>query len=112
MTGGIAVILGSFGDNFGAGMTGGMAYLYDPADDIEMRLNEETVIAVPVAAAAWEAELRGLIERHVEETGSPRAADILRHWEEELPKFRQIVPKEMLSRLTHPLSDEAEAATA
>ena len=77
-----------------------------------MRLNGENVIAVPVAAQAWEAQLRGLIERHLEETGSARADAILRHWNEELPNFRQIVPKEMLTRLAHPLSDEAAKVPA
>ena len=48
MTGGVAVILGKFGDNFGAGMTGGMAYLYDPDAEHTLRLNGETVIVVPV----------------------------------------------------------------
>ena len=52
MTGGVAVILGRFGDNFGAGMTGGMAYLYDPDAEHTLRLNGETVIVVPVLAAA------------------------------------------------------------
>jgi glutamate synthase domain-containing protein 3 len=112
MTGGVAVILGRFGDNFGAGMTGGMAFLYDPEDEAVTRLNGETVIVVPVAAAAWEAELKALIERHAAETGSPLASEILRNWEEELPHFRQIVPKEMLSRLPHALSDEARAVPA
>ncbi len=112
MTGGVAVILGRFGDNFGAGMTGGMAFLYDPDGEIEMRLNPENVIAVPVAAEAWATELRGLIEQHLAETGSPRASEILRHWSDELPRFRQIVPKEMLTRLAHPLTDSAEAASA
>ena len=112
MTGGVAVILGRFGDNFGAGMTGGMAYLYDPDAEHTLRLNGETVIVVPVLGRHWEAQLRALVERHARETGSPRAAEILRHWEEELPKFRQIVPKEMLNRLAAPLSDEAEAVRA
>ena len=67
---------------------------------------------MPVEAGAWEAQLKGLIERHARETGSPRAAEILRHWDEELPRFRQIVPKEMLTRLAHPLSDRAEAVRA
>jgi glutamate synthase domain-containing protein 3 len=89
-----------------------MAWLYDPEGEIDLRLNSETVIAVPVESAAWEARLRELIERHARETGSPRAAEILRHWSEELPRFRQIVPKEMLSRLPHPLSDREEAVTA
>jgi glutamate synthase (NADPH/NADH) large chain len=112
MTGGTAVILGRFGDNFGAGMTGGMAFLYDPEAELELRLNPETVIAVPVRSSAWASELRGLIERHVRETASPIGTEILRHWNESLPNFRQIVPKEMLSRLAHPLVDEPEAATA
>ena len=87
MTGGVAVILGRFGDNFGAGMTGGMAYLYDPDAEHTLRLNGETVIVVPVAAQHWEAQLKGLIERHHRETASPRAAEILRHWEEALPQL-------------------------
>ncbi len=60
---------------------------------------------LPVAAQAWEVRLKGLIERHLDETGSARAEAILRHWDEELPRFRQIVPKEMLTRLEHPLND-------
>ena len=71
MTGGVAVILGRFGDNFGAGMTGGMAYLYDPEAEHALRLNGETVIVVPVAGQAWEAQLKGLIERHLRETAQP-----------------------------------------
>ncbi len=112
MTGGTAVILGRFGDNFGAGMTGGMAFLYDPDDEIGLRLNGETVVVAQVESAAWAAELHELIARHLTETASPRAAEILRNWDEALPRFRQIVPKEMLSRLAHPLSDKTEAATA
>ena len=112
MTGGCVVVLGETGRNFGAGMTGGMAYLYDPEAEHTLRLNPETVIVVPVLGAHWEAQLRGLVERHARETMSPRAIEILRHWAEELPKFRQIVPKEMLTRLAHPLTDEPAAATA
>jgi glutamate synthase (NADPH/NADH) large chain len=106
------VILGRFGDNFAAGMTGGMAYLYDPDAEHTLRLNGETVVVVPVAGRHWEAQLRRLVERHHRETGSPRAAELLRNWAETLPCFRQIVPKEMLTRLAHPLSDAVEAARA
>ena len=112
MTGGTAVILGRFGDNFGAGMTGGMAFLWDPEGEIELRLNPENVISVGIDSADWAAELKAIIEEHLKETGSPRAAEILRHWEESLPRFRQIVPKEMISRLRYPLSDKPAAATA
>ena len=60
----------------------------------------------------WEAELRGLIEEHVRQTGSPRAKGILAHWDEELGRFWQVCPKEMITRLSHPLSDRAAEATA
>ena len=66
----------------------------------------------PVASAAWEEKLRRLVERHAAETGSRRAEEILRNWGDALPRFRQIVPKEMLPRLEHPLSDAPEAARA
>ncbi|MEM8788223.1 MAG: glutamate synthase large subunit [Pseudomonadota bacterium] len=112
MTGGVAVILGGIGDNFGAGMTGGMAYIYDADGTTAERLNADTIVAAPVRAAHWEAELRGLVEMHAEETGSPRAAEILRHWAEELPRFLQICPKEMLERLPHPLAEEGAAIPA
>ncbi|NNU79391.1 glutamate synthase large subunit [Halovulum dunhuangense] len=112
MTGGVAVILGSIGDNFGAGMTGGMAFLYDPEGEAMPRLNDDTILAQPVRAAHWEGVLRGLIERHLAETGSQRATEILRHWDQALPAFVQICPKEMVNRLEHPLSDEARAIPA
>ena len=112
MTGGQAVILGSIGDNFGAGMTGGMAWLYDPAGDAEVRLNMETLVVGPVASVHWSRVLEELIETHLAETGSPLAADILRNWDEALPRFLQVCPKEMVRRLEHPLSDAAQAVPA
>ena len=87
-------------------------HLYDPDAEHTLRLNGETVIVVPVAGRHWEMQLRRLVERHHRETASPRAAEILRSWDESLPRFRQIVPKEMLTRLAHPLSDAVEAVTA
>jgi glutamate synthase (NADPH/NADH) large chain len=89
-----------------------MAYLFDPEAEHALRLNGETVIVMPVGGSFWEAQLKALIRRHHAETASPRAADLLRNWHEALPCFRQIVPKEMLNRLEHPLIDRTEAATA
>ncbi|HBS50948.1 MAG TPA: glutamate synthase large subunit [Rhodobacteraceae bacterium] len=109
MTGGVAVILGAVGANFGAGMTGGMAYLYDPEGRAETLMNKETLVTCPVTVEHWENELKGLIERHFKETGSRKAADILQHWDLERDNFLQVCPKEMLDKLTHPLS-ESEAA--
>jgi glutamate synthase (NADPH/NADH) large chain len=112
MTGGVAVILGSIGANFGAGMTGGMAYLYDPEGKAETLMNAETLVTCPVTVAHWEDQLKGLIERHLEETGSRKASDILQHWETEKANFLQVCPKEMLVHLPHPLSVEETAVPA
>ncbi len=112
MTGGIAVILGSIGDNFGAGMTGGMAYIYDPENQLETRMNPESVIAQGLESAHWESELVALIKQHIAETGSPLATELLRNWDKERLNFTQICPKEMLTRLPHPLSDDLDARSA
>jgi glutamate synthase (NADPH/NADH) large chain len=112
MTGGVAVILGSIGANFGAGMTGGMAYLYDPEGKAETMMNMESLVTCAVTVDHWEAELKGLIERHLQETGSRKAADILQHWETEKANFVQVCPKEMLDKLAHPLSLEQAAVPA
>ena len=107
MTGGVAVILGRIGANFGAGMTGGMAYIYDPEGTAEDFVNPESLIACAVAHPHWEAQLKGLIARHLAETGSRKAERILANWEAERANFLQVCPKEMIARLPYPLSDEA-----
>ncbi|MFQ6752965.1 glutamate synthase large subunit [Cereibacter sphaeroides] len=112
MTGGVAVILGRIGANFGAGMTGGMAYLYDPSGVAEDFMNLETLVTCAVGHPHWEAQLKGLIERHVRETGSRHAARILNDWETERANFLQVCPKEMLVHLPFPLSDEPQAVPA
>ena len=112
MTGGAVAILGPVGDNFGAGMTGGMAYLYDPHGEVAPMMNMETLVTCPVTVDHWIDELEGLIERHLEETGSAKAADILQHWDVELGHFLQVCPKEMLVHLPAPLSKEASAVPA
>ncbi len=78
MTGGAVVVLGEVGLNFGAGMSGGVAWVLDPAGELPLRLNAELVAAERGA----DEELRELIERHVRHTGSPRAADLLARWDE------------------------------
>jgi len=112
MTGGVAVILGSIGANFGAGMTGGMAYLYDPEGLAADMMNMETLVTCPVSEDHWASTLKGLIERHLEETGSRKAAEILQHWDETRAHFVQVCPKEMLPHLAHPLGVEAVAVPA
>ncbi|MCZ4365288.1 glutamate synthase large subunit [Sulfitobacter dubius] len=112
MTGGVAVILGEIGANFAAGMTGGMAYLYDPEGLAPKLMNAETIVTCPVSVEHWLDQLHGLLERHVAETNSRKAADILQHWETEKHNFLQVCPKEMLVHLPAPLSVEETAVPA
>ena len=105
MTGGMAVILGDVGHNFAAGMTGGMAFVYDAENRFMQRVNADTVVVQRIQGRYWEDALRGLIAEHLAETASPRAENILSGWEWELPKFWQVCPQEMVSRLSHPLTD-------
>jgi glutamate synthase (NADPH/NADH) large chain len=107
MTGGIAVILGAVGENFGAGMTGGMAFVYDPGKRFEVVVNPESVIWRPVINSHWENVLRSLIEEHVARTGSVHARTILDNWALELRNFVHVVPKETVSRLAVPLELKA-----
>ncbi len=106
MTGGVAVILGRIGANFGAGMTGGMAYVYSPSGRADAFMNPETIVTCMVGHPHWEAQLKGLIERHAAETDSAIANRILADWENELGHFLQVCPREMLPHLAHPLAIE------
>ena len=112
MTGGITVILGDTGANFGAGMTGGMAYVYDPLNQFKSRANMESIVTVPVSVSEWEDQLKSLIEEHLKETKSPKAAQILNRWDEELNNFVQICPKEMLVHIPYPLTYEDDKKLA
>ena len=112
MTGGVAVIVGDIGANFGAGMTGGMAYLYDPKGEAARLMNLETLVTCPVTVDHWHDQLETLLERHLEETGSRKVADILQHWDTEQGNFLQVCPKEMLDKLPAPLSLEDQAIPA
>jgi glutamate synthase (NADPH/NADH) large chain len=110
MTGGTVVILGAVGDNFGAGFTGGMAFVYDADGSFEKRINPETLLWDRVLSAHWDAELRGLIGRHVRETGSRLAARLLNDWADERGRFWQVVPKEYAKYLDQPMRDAAAVA--
>ena len=92
MTGGVVVVLGKTGRNVGAGMTGGIAYFLDEEDNFPAKVNTEIVTYQRVVSQAGEAQLKGLIEAHVERTGSKKAQMILENWDTYLPKFWQIVP--------------------
>lgn len=94
MTGGIAVILGEVGRNFGAGMSGGIAYIYDSKSTFRNRCNTEGLNLDPVTEPADITILKELIENHYNYTLSPQAQRILENWETELPKFIKVLPEE------------------
>jgi glutamate synthase (ferredoxin) len=93
MTAGTVVILGEVGLNFGAGMTGGQAYVHDPAGTLGVGLNEQLVVAHTPDLEQL-AEIRTLVERHLRYTGSARAAELLERWEEEAAHFLRVAPKQ------------------
>lgn len=94
MTGGIVAILGATGVNFGAGMTGGFAYVMDENGDFQGRVNSESVEAISLQDLYIHQEhLRGLIAEHLEETGSVHAEQILANFDEWIPKFYLIKPQ-------------------
>jgi len=107
MTGGTVVILGSIGDNFAAGMTGGMGFVYDPDGNFEKAVNPDSVVWQGFDSAHWEDACKTLIADHAKNTGSAFAKVLIRDWAIERGNFVQIVPKEMLERLEHPLRDVA-----
>jgi len=95
MTNGTVVVIGNTGRNFAAGMSGGRAFVYDDQGDFTARrCNQTSVDLEPLVLDADVAEVRSLLERHRDLTGSPRAAWILEHWAEVLPKFIKIFPHE------------------
>lgn len=107
MTGGVIAILGAVGDNFGAGMSGGMAFVYDEDGRFAERINPDTVVFQRIASAHWENVLKTLIADHGKRTGSPRAAEFLANWDAARARFWQICPIEMIPRLKYALSDTA-----
>lgn len=94
MTGGIVVILGQTGKNLAAGMSGGVAYVYDPNHDLYMRLNKQLVNTYEVTGKADKEVLEELLNKHYTYTDSDVAKKILSNLDEELSNFKKIVPKD------------------
>ena len=100
MTGGRVVILGATGKNFAAGMSGGIAYVLDEHHELYLRLNKQMVDMEAVTERHDGEELRTLIEHHVRETGSPLGKRVLDHFQEYLPKFKKIIPRDYKRMIT------------
>ncbi len=104
MTGGSIVILGNVGDNFAAGMTGGMAFIYDKSKNFEKKVNSETVIWQSVETDYWTEFLRNLVLEHSNETESLLSKKIIENFDKEIKNFVQVCPKEMLNKIENPIT--------
>ncbi len=93
MTNGLVVILGTIGKNMGAGMTGGLAYVYATKTELVDLINPELVTLQSVSDQQHVRQLKELIEQHLKETQSERAAEILDDWQVALDQFTMVVPK-------------------
>ena len=107
MTGGTVVILGEVGDNFGAGMTGGMAFVYNPNNEFEKRANPESIIWQSVETEYWINCLKKLIQEHSKETNSNLSKKIIENFDEEILNFVQVCPKEMINKLKNPINSNS-----
>lgn len=108
MTGGRVVILGETGRNFGAGMSGGVAYVYDPQQKLLGRSNLEMILLERIEESEDVAELRTMLQKHVVYTESDVAARIVNNLDAELSNFVKVIPKDYKKMLQHIKSAETE----
>lgn len=94
MTGGRVLVIGPTGRNFAAGMSGGVAYVLDQDHDLYLRVNKALIDLVPVTEAHDIAEIRAMLEEHLDATGSPRAREILADFAGSIPLFKKVMPRD------------------
>jgi glutamate synthase (ferredoxin) len=94
MTGGRVVVLGRAGRNFGAGMSGGVAYVLDEAGDFAARVNQQMVGIEKLDDAEEIAAVKALVQKHLDATGSTRAKSLLAQWSTVVAKFVKVMPKD------------------
>ena len=94
MTGGAVVVLGKTGRNFGAGMSGGVAFVYDEDGDFDVRFNAGLADLEQVEDPEDAAMLKGMIQDHLTLTGSNSAQRILGQWDESLRRFKKVMPRD------------------
>ena len=113
MTNGRAVILGGAGRNFGAGMSGGFAFLLDEAGDFaEMSVNPEMVDCDPLDDPEDIDYVKTMIRRHIGYTNSPKGQWVLDHWDDMLPKFIKVFPKELKKAMSDRVAQEKALVSA
>ena len=106
MTGGRVVILGDIGKNFAAGMSGGVAYIYDAEDNLSQRINQEMVDLDSIEDE--DTEVKEMIENYIKYTGSLEANDILEDWKNSKSKFIKVMPKDYKRVLAEQAKNLAE----
>ena len=99
MTGGRAIILGETGLNFGAGMSGGIAYVLDEAGDFPAKINPLSAVDLEPLGEDDIEYVQNMLRKHFDYTRSGRADDILRKWETYAPKFVKVYPQEYRAAL-------------
>jgi glutamate synthase (ferredoxin) len=109
MTGGCVVVLGETGRNFGAGMTGGHAYVYDINETFERRYNSELIALSRLVGDGYEQFLKTLIVEHLDKTGSPMARLLLDNWETQRHFFWHIMPKDNVVQIEAATEGSAES---
>jgi glutamate synthase (NADPH/NADH) large chain len=98
MTGGLVVILGETGRNFGAGMSGGVAYIWDKKGDFAPKLNGE-MVAIEALTVEDENILKMYVEQHLQYTDSDTAKAVLDNWATALPQFVKVMPQDFKKAL-------------
>jgi len=112
MTGGRVVVLGKTGRNFAAGMSGGIAYVWDEDRTFVNRCNLEMVLLEPLEGAEEEQQVRGMIERHVQVTGSTIGERILQQWDNGASEqFVRVIPKDYKRMMEQIAKVEAQGMT-
>nr|WP_321268417.1 glutamate synthase large subunit [uncultured Sulfurimonas sp.] len=94
MTGGRVVVLGEIGKNFAAGMSGGIAYIYDKENKLSNRINKESVDLEKIQTDADNLELKNMIENYIKYTNSKEAVKIIQNWNKEKEKFIKVMPRD------------------
>ncbi|THG90114.1 glutamate synthase [Alkalihalobacillus alcalophilus ATCC 27647 = CGMCC 1.3604] len=94
MTGGVVVNLGTVGKNFAAGMSGGIAFVYNPHGDFANKCNKEMVLLEEVLTDIDLSLLKSMLEKHQSYTNSQVAKSILGNWQNEIKKFVKVIPKD------------------
>ena len=111
MTGGRVAVLGETGRNFAAGMSGGIAYIYDKAKNFSLRCNMGSVDLKTLHEDSVD-ELRSMLENHVKYTDSAVAKSILENWEDEMQHFVRVMPRDYARVLKQQKQIQAEVTHA